>query len=157
MAVPGELTMPDLSGKYVINKIKQYNKDGVPHLDVSASVSGLPESQETRVLDFELRPRHDKLFGNIKGKSRVIKIAEHEIILEGGTQEDGEFLKSGFVDETGIQGYAESADGHNWRAEQVWGIQEIQGERRLVQKVVARKGSEVLRLRIIYDYVGSLE
>ncbi|RMZ86571.1 hypothetical protein DV736_g6202, partial [Chaetothyriales sp. CBS 134916] len=138
-------------------RIYQYSKDGVVHLDFASSVSGLPETRETRVLDFEFRPRQDKVFGNINGKSRVIKVTDYEMVIEGGTEKDAEFLKSGFVDEAAIQGYGESADGYNWRAEQVWGIEEVDGERRITQRVVARKGDEVLRLRMVYDYLGQAE
>ncbi|RMZ82060.1 hypothetical protein DV737_g2208, partial [Chaetothyriales sp. CBS 132003] len=188
MAIPQELTMPNFSGTYVINKqisddldplfvlqglswfvrrtigfatvttrINHYSKDGVAHLDLTSSALGLPKTFDNRVLDFELRFRQDRIFGNMKIKSRVINIAAYEMIIEGGTEKDAEFLMSSFVDESAIQAYGEGAERYKWRIEQSWGIEEVGGERRVTQRMVARKGDEVLRLRIVYDYLGPAE
>jgi hypothetical protein len=41
-----------------------------------------------------------------------------------------------------------------WTAQQVWGMCEINGERRQVRKVLTKKGSKEHKISIVYDYVS---
>jgi hypothetical protein len=40
---------------------------------------------------------------------------------------------------------------------QLWGFQEIDGNRYYVRKVVVKKDGEEKRERLVYDYAGALE
>lgn len=42
--------------------------------------------------------------------------------------------------------------GNGWVADQVWGFAEVEGLRRHVRRVVSRKGKEVVRVRLVYDW-----
>lgn len=43
-----------------------------------------------------------------------------------------------------------------WTAHQVWGFEEVDGQRRYVRHVVVRKGTNVERARLVYDFLGEL-
>ena len=52
-----------------------------------------------------------------------------------------------------VQALAESI-GNGWTADQIWGFEEVNGERRYVRHVVARKGDDWKLARLVYDYKG---
>jgi hypothetical protein len=146
--------------------VDEYQKDGVYHVDIVSVASGLSTTKEDRTLDFEDRDHNDKIFGKLRGRSRLIKGAEYERIIAGGTDEDSTFLKglklkdgkeSKFLVDELLQTYVKNVDGGNWVAEQVWGFEEINGERRHTRRVVSRKGDKVQRVRLVYDYKGSTD
>ncbi|KAI4255241.1 MAG: hypothetical protein LQ352_002685 [Teloschistes flavicans] len=92
--------------------ITQYETDGMTHIDIYqvASPGGI-SSREDRVLDWTYREHSDKVFGEVKGKSRWAKLAEVE---------DHEWLKEGYDDLEGehVQSYVESQGG-GWTVDQV--------------------------------------
>ena len=69
--------------------------------------------------------------------------------------DDDDFLKTSWLDPEGehIQAIAESI-GNGWTADQIWGFEEIKGERRYVRHVVVRKGDDWKLARLVYDYKG---
>ncbi|KAL8774784.1 MAG: hypothetical protein Q9209_000723 [Squamulea sp. 1 TL-2023] len=125
--------------------ITEYIKDDLTHIDISqvASPGGIT-STEDRILDWEYRDHSDKVFGNVKGKSRWVKLNDVD---------DDEFLKKGWDDLEGehVQGYVES-EGGGWTADQVWGFETINGKRYYVRHVVVRKGDDWKQARLVYDY-----
>ena len=78
-----------------------------------------------------------------------------------GTTEDKIFLKaeklkdletdSHFLELEHVQSWAVSQGG-GWTAEQIWGFEEINSKRFYTRRVVVRKGDEVERARLVYDY-----
>lgn len=93
--------------------ITQYTTDdSLTHIDIYqvASPGGI-SSQENRILDWTYRDHDDKVFGQVKGKSRWVKLAGID---------DHEFLKEGYDDLEGehVQGYVESKNG-GWTVDQV--------------------------------------
>jgi hypothetical protein len=68
-----------------------------------------------------------------------------------------EFLKSGWtqdcIDGVVIEMLVESIS-DTWTAQQVWGMCDINGERRQVRKVLTKKGSKEHKISIVYDYVS---
>ena len=69
---------------------------------------------------------------------------------------DGDdFLKTGFDDMEGehVQALAESID-NGWTADQVWGFEKVNGERRYVRHVIVKKGEDWKMARLVYDYKG---
>ena len=101
---------------------------------------------EKRTLDYTWRDHEDKIFGKVKGRSRWVKLED----IDGD-----DFLKTGFDDMEGehVQALAESID-NGWTADQVWGFEEVNGERRYVRHVIVKKGEDWKMARLVYDYKG---
>lgn len=53
-----------------------------------------------------------------------------------------------------VNTYVESYD-KGWTANQVWGFETIDGNRRHVRHVVVRKGDDWKQARLVYDFQGS--
>ena len=128
---------------------------------------GFKGSVENRTLDWHFRGHTDWLFGTVEGRSRystLAKILEENKGKGNGTitEEDAKFLAEGWLKETEegeiVEAYADN-EGNKWIALQIWGFAEIGGERRLTRRFVIRRKdrSEVVRVRMVYDYVGALE
>lgn len=68
-----------------------------------------------------------------------------------------DFLKSGWTQEC-VEGEVIEMEVESltdtWTAHQVWGMSEINGERRQVRKVLAKKGNQVHRISVIYDWIA---
>ncbi|KAJ6574967.1 hypothetical protein B0H19DRAFT_1254600 [Mycena capillaripes] len=186
MAVPADLNILNISGKFTMNKamsgdtdrilmlqgiswlkrkaismatvtldIKHYkDDDGVERVDIDQTLTGgIPGTREERILSWTERSTNDSLFGYVIGKSRRCQVSEL----------DEEFLKKDWTADTiehgVIQSYVISdtaQSGTTWIANQAWGIQEINGERRYARNVkfTGPKGEDVEAL-LVYDYVGS--
>ena len=82
--------------------------------------------------------------------------------MQTGHEGDDEFLRRGWGKECEEGGIAEShveSVGNGWVATQVWGFEDqvdVGGERqrRHVRHIVVRKGKEVRRVRLVYDWLG---
>jgi len=105
-----------------------------------------------RTLDWTERETNDSLFGPVIGKSRRIKNLSEEI--------ENEFMKKSWTNDTVEHGPVHSwvksdtaKSGTSWLAEQVWGVEEIDGERRYARHVhFIGPGGEVIDARLVYDY-----
>ncbi|KAF8973870.1 hypothetical protein BDZ97DRAFT_1912324 [Flammula alnicola] len=136
--------------------IKHYkDDDGVEHIDIDQTITGgLPGTREERTLYWQERETEDDLFGHIIGKSRRCKAEELDIpfLQEGWTADT---LEHGLV-----QSYVESntpKSGTVWIANQSWGIEDINGERRYVRHVkFTGPKAEDIEAKLIYDYHGPL-
>lgn len=131
---------------------KQYtDEQGKDHLDIEQVLTGgITSTPEPRILDWELRPHTDSTFGELVGRSRYV---DSKNLEEGYGKEDVEFLSSGWDAEPQFQSWVEN-EKNAWTANQVWGFQTIDGERRYVRKVAARKKGEVRTAVLVYDYMG---
>ena len=93
--------------------VKQYvDKDGLTHIDIQqVATGGISGTTENRTLDWTWRDHKDGIFGQVKGKSRWVKLEDVD---------DDEFLKTGYDDMEGehIQSYVEN-DENGWTADQV--------------------------------------
>ncbi|KAK5070944.1 hypothetical protein LTS08_000595 [Lithohypha guttulata] len=149
--------------------IKEYQDDkSLYHIDISSNASGLSTTQENRTMDWEDRPHKDKIFGNVKGRSRLVKLSTTafepcEPYNESDTQFlQGKILKDGttaskFLEDEVVQSYVKNQDaGHGWSAEQVWNFEEVQGKRYYTRRIVSRSsdGTKSERVRLVYDYLG---
>ncbi|KAJ7169740.1 hypothetical protein C8R46DRAFT_896663 [Mycena filopes] len=183
MSVPADFTILDLSGKFTLNKsksgetdkilalqgvswikrtaisvgtltlaVKHYKDDaGIENVDIDQTLTGgIPGTSEKRLLSWTERPNEDHLFGAVIGKSRRCKV--HEL--------DEDFLKTGWTADTlehgVIQSYVYSdtpKSGTTWIANQTWGIQELDGERRYTRhiKFTGPKGEDIESV-LVYDY-----
>ncbi|KAK5135385.1 hypothetical protein LTR08_005327 [Meristemomyces frigidus] len=126
--------------------LKQYTNDkGVVKLDQDQVSTGGTRNREERVLDGEWRESENKIWGKVKGRTRWVKLAdvEDDYLKQGWDSTDGDFIES----------LVESAT-DTWTALQLYGFAEVEGARRHVRKVVAKKGNTVERIRLIYDWKG---
>jgi hypothetical protein len=134
--------------------------------------SGLISQQENRTLDMKVRDHQDRIFGNIKGQSRMSSAATFEMIGEGDDSDaaflQAKTLKDGKTpttwadkdDEAHVQSYVRNVDqGYQWTAEQIWGFEMIDGKRYHTRRVVVKSpaGERVEHLRLVYDYTGPVE
>jgi hypothetical protein len=126
----------------------------------------LSTTQENRTLDWQEREHSDRVFGNVKGKSRFFKKGEFERAFQGSEDEtkflQGEHLKDGksssFLDEQHVQSIAVNQDvGYGWNVEQVWGFEEIDGKRYHTRRLICKKDDKTELLRLVYDYQGPVE
>ncbi|KAJ6621592.1 hypothetical protein B0H10DRAFT_2214970 [Mycena sp. CBHHK59/15] len=187
MAVPAHFTILDITGKFTMNKtlsdptdtiltlqgvgwlkrkaiaigtvtlyIKHY-KDGqaIEHVDIDQTITGgIPGTREERTLSWTERSTDDSLFGAVVGKSRRVNASELE----------EEFLKKNWTADTLEHGVIESyvysdtpKSGTTWIADQAWGMEEINGERRYARHVkFTGPNGEDIEARLVYDYLGPL-
>ncbi|KAF7328425.1 hypothetical protein MVEN_02558400 [Mycena venus] len=185
MAVPADFTILNLSGKFTMNKamsgdtdtiltlqdvgwvkrkvianatvtlaIKHYKDDaGVEKIDIDQTLTGgFPGPKEERTLSWTERSDKDGLFGHVVGKTRRCQVSDLE----------EEFLKKNWTPDTiehGVIQFLVKSDtpksGTSWIANQAWGIQEVNGERRYARnmKFTGPKGEDIETL-LVYDYVG---
>lgn len=178
MAVPPEITISNLTGIYTLNRhlsdnsqgvlkmqgvnyfvrqaaaystvdvtLKQYTCDeGLKHLDQEQLSTGGIRNFEDRVMDWEQGEKDNWIWGKVNGQSRYTTLdqIEDEYLRDGWGQDciDGEV----------VEGYVESVTG-TWRARQVWGFAEVDGERKHVRRILAQKpGQKDLRIRMVYDW-----
>ena len=142
-------------------------EDNTPttHIKIDQLITGgLKGSVENRTLDWHYREHTDWLFGTVKGRSRYSTMAKtvEEGKSGGAKEEDIKFLAEGWLKETEdgdiVESYVDN-EGNAWTAWQIWGFADIGGERKLTRKFVVRKKNkdEVVRFRLVYDYIGALE
>ncbi|CRK33349.1 hypothetical protein BN1708_001037 [Verticillium longisporum] len=128
--------------------------DPVTHIDIDQTATGgVKGTKENRCLDLEFREHADWLFGSCRGQSDWRSPAEIE----------DEFLKKGWLEgdaeSTGPQGkshvysHVENVD-NGWTATQIWGFQEIDGQRRYARNIVVAKDDKKVEFRLVYDYLG---
>lgn len=116
------------------------------HIDIEQSASGLSSTTENRCADNTYREHSDWLFGNVKGKTDWTSVASI----------DDEYLKKGWIVASDdakelIHSHVESLDA-GWTADQVWGFQTVDGERRYCRNILIQKDGERVEFRLIYDY-----
>jgi hypothetical protein len=81
------------------------------------------------------------------------------------TDEDYAFLSGTTTKDGAPSSWAEDADGQHlqcvivneeagWTMEQIWGFEEIDGKRYHTRRSIVRKGSQVERGRLVYNYVA---
>ncbi|KAF2085661.1 hypothetical protein K490DRAFT_46308 [Saccharata proteae CBS 121410] len=152
----GWLIRKTISFATVTLHTKQYMDDaGVEHVDIAQAISGGKGTQELRALNNEWEPHSDIVFGKVRGRCQWIKTADLE-----GADEDKKWMREGWDKETLDKGefiecLVESVD-KGWTAWQVWGFEDVNGERRYARHVVVKdkSGKKVQRIKLIYDWAG---
>ncbi|KAL8714824.1 MAG: hypothetical protein Q9220_001337 [cf. Caloplaca sp. 1 TL-2023] len=164
MAAPPEKTLKNLSGKWVMQGVGWFMRRAIAlatvtltvseyidsssttHIDIDQVATGGITSTELRTLDWEFREHSDRIFGDVKGKSRWVKLGDLD-------KDEEEFLKKGYDDLEGehVQSYVESKGG-GWTADQVWGFELLDGKRYYVRHVIVRKGDDWKLARLVYDW-----
>lgn len=146
--------------------VKEYqDAQSTYHIDITSVAMGVTSTQENRTLDWTERDHQDRVFGKVKGKSRLFKKEEFEMIGGESNEEEAAFLRgeklkdgssSQFIEEDSVQSFVQNQDpGYGWSAEQIWNFEEIEGKRYYTRRVIGRKAGEASQLiRLVYDYHG---
>lgn len=137
--------------------INQHHEEGVELIDIEqVGTGGLQGTTEKRHIDDVWGEHKDFIFGHVKGHCRRTKLSSLN-----ESDEDEAWLKNGWAkdivesDEV-IDDNTESI-GNGWVARQTWGFEDLNGERRYTRHVVVKKGSNVKRIKLVYDYMGPLK
>lgn len=156
----GWLTRKAISFATITLAVQQYRDDaGVTHVDIAQTLTGgIKGTTELRAFNGQWRAHSDHIFGDVKGWSRFVPLAD----VASGDAADDAFLRAGWAAECAGEGrVAESrveSVGNGWVATQVWGFEEVQvagkAERRYVRHVVVRRRKEGRRVRLVYDWLG---
>lgn len=150
--------------------MKQYTDDaGKVHVDIEQSASSLKGTTELRTADWEPHEHSDWIFGRVTGRTRFVTTDELSSLVSSpggeaiaGKWTDGDSLASDWLEDesekTGPNGASHilnhvRADA-GWFATQVWGFQDIGGERRYVRNVVVAKGDQFENFKMIWDFVS---
>ena len=75
-------------------------------------------------------------------------------ILAGGEETEGFLAEGG--DDSWVQSWVVSVD-NGWTAEQIWGFEKVEGERRYTRRIVVVKDGKVEKVRIVYTFLGRKE
>ncbi|KIJ46982.1 hypothetical protein M422DRAFT_28986 [Sphaerobolus stellatus SS14] len=163
MAAPAEMNTADISATFIMFKrkaisivtitlhVNHYKDDaGVEHIDTKQTLTGSIEGNvENRTIDGVQCEYKDGLFGDVISKTRRVKVDELEY----------ELLKTGWISETiepgVIHSYVvsdEAKSGRQWTAEQAWGFETINGQKRYVRHLQFTSGSTLIEAKLIYDY-----
>ena len=104
-----------------------------------------PGTTEQYILNYQWRENKDPVFGQVRGRSRWVDRYE---VTEDGLKEGLDELEEGKL----IEVTGGDLDG-NWSATHIWGLLEIEGERKHVRKVVVkRKNGDEVRVMMVYDW-----
>ncbi|PGH27344.1 hypothetical protein AJ80_01056 [Polytolypa hystricis UAMH7299] len=161
--------------------ITQTKQGEIVHIDVSQTLTGgIKGTDEHRELDWQPREHTDHVFGSVSGLSRMIRgttgdddkvrpavevqtkvgeAKEDEIVgkfLRGEILADG-VATEGFLAADGndywVQSFVTSLDS-GWTAEQIWGFETINDERRYTRRVAVAKDGKVEKARLVYEFSG---
>lgn len=140
------------------------------HIDIEQTATGIKGSPENRVLDWKDYKSKDLIFGAVTDRSQLAQLQEMPNILctrlDDATQmEDvkqflvGKVLADGspcdgFLEEEVIQCWTVN---EKWTAEQIWGFEMINGERRHTRRTVVKavdKGT-IKKARLVYTFEGT--
>ncbi|KAF4510563.1 hypothetical protein G6O67_002440 [Ophiocordyceps sinensis] len=118
------------------------------HIDIWQSAAGLTSTEELRCLDDHARPHSDWLFGAVEGRSRWARLAD-----VGDEYLGAGWLTTGDGNDDDVVFNHVVSMGNGWTATQVWGFQDVGGERRHCRNVVIEKGAQRAEFRLVYDFV----
>ncbi|KAK4961436.1 hypothetical protein LTR10_001926 [Elasticomyces elasticus] len=123
-------------------KVTQHGDDEI-HIDQTTTASIPAVKEDWYPKDHEWRETKDSFLGRVKSRSRWAKVSE----LEQGFLTEG----LGGEDEV-IESEVEALEGTEWKAVQVW----LMEDGRFVRRVVTTgKGGEKAETRLVYDFEQS--
>jgi hypothetical protein len=133
-----------------------------PHTDhIFGNVEGQSRVvRGTTGADGKVRPNLDvsTKVGNDADDAKVGRFLRGEILADGSETEG--FLVEALGEEYGdgeglyIQNFVVNKDaGYGWTAEQVWGFEIVQGERRYTRRIVVAKDGKYQMIRFVYSFL----
>lgn len=135
--------------------MKQYtDEEGHTHIDIDQTATGgIKGTTELRELNWEFKEHEDHIFGKMKGRSRWLNLdaVEDSFLKDGWLEGDEE--KGGPAGELHVESYVENNE-KGWTGEQIWGFAIVDGKRYYVRRVVIKKGSEEMKVRLVYNWQG---
>ncbi|KAL2788127.1 hypothetical protein BJX66DRAFT_340521 [Aspergillus keveii] len=148
------------SPKFILSRSTNENGVAVVNINVGGVGSG---ATETRVLNWTPIEGKNPLFGKTQTRSRLYTSALERSAAH--TDENYAFLNGTTTKDGAPSSWAEDADGQHlqcvivneeagWTMEQIWGFEEIDGKRYHTRRSIVRKGSQVERGRLVYNYVA---
>ncbi|OAA53206.1 hypothetical protein ISF_08938 [Cordyceps fumosorosea ARSEF 2679] len=181
MAAPASITLHNLTGKWRMNAslsdpydemlkaqgvswlwrkvlvksgaelwITQTVEGGVDRLVIQGkSSNGLPDSREDRILSGAWKELSFPIFGKIRGSTRWVKRGElpSAWLAEDMVLEDDQVILMETI-QLNINTVTKQANG----------FKSVNGERRYVRHVeVLNNKKDLIRVRLVYDYLGPLE
>ncbi|KAI1185425.1 hypothetical protein F5B17DRAFT_33280 [Nemania serpens] len=160
----GWLVRKGIGAATITITVKQYAdaETGTTHIDIDQSASGLSSTREQRALDWSVREHKDWIFGAVKGQSKFVSRADLAALVgdEGGEARKERWVNSDFLalDWEGGDGgdliLSHVVADAGWFATQVWGFQDVGGERRYVRNVVVAKGDKFENFKMVYDFIS---
>ncbi|KAK0127231.1 hypothetical protein ONS96_006784 [Cadophora gregata f. sp. sojae] len=133
---------------------KQYVEENITHIDIEQTATGgVKGTTELRALNWVEHTHTDHVFGTVKGKARWSSFQEidDEFLKEGWLE--GEEEAAGPEGEKHVESFAVNEE-KGWTARQIWGFATVDGKRYYTRRVVVTKGSEVLKVRLVYNWQG---
>ncbi|KAK4498685.1 hypothetical protein PRZ48_009195 [Zasmidium cellare] len=129
--------------------IKQWDDPttGTTHLEMENNIAyayGLPGVTDTYVTDFSPKEYYDTIFGNVRDRARWVRVNELR----------DAFQKEAWAEETEVLELWTDHLDVGASTSQVCGFEVVEGERRYTRRLVVSKGEDVLRVRLVFDYVG---
>ncbi|KAI0505106.1 hypothetical protein F5B22DRAFT_537032 [Xylaria bambusicola] len=161
----GWLLRKGISAATVTIVVKQYPdpETSTTTIDIDQSASGVTSTKELRRLDWNSREHKDFLFGRVHGRSKYITLSELKALIspEGEARKEkwveNDFLAEDWLETDGEEGklvLSHVVADAGWFATQVWGFQDVGGERRYVRNVVVAKEDTFVNFKMIYDFVS---
>ncbi|KAI9734364.1 MAG: hypothetical protein M1834_002470 [Cirrosporium novae-zelandiae] len=131
----------------------------VVHIDIdqTASPGNIKGTSELRTINWVPGESESYIFGHVRGRARFLTTKEIGSDEPGEALDENEveFLKSDWDSEEVMESWVKNLDANGgWTAEQIWGFADVKGERRHVRKVIIKKGKDIQRGTLIYDWVG---
>ncbi|KAF3392232.1 hypothetical protein DPV78_010543 [Talaromyces pinophilus] len=135
--------------------------DGTPVVNIQVSGVGGNGVTETRYLNWKPVSGKNPLYGKTETQSRLYTSSLER--SSSHTDEDYAFLNGETTKDGSVGCWAEDADGDHlqcvivnaeagWTMEQTWGFENIDGKRYHTRRTVVRKGDQVERGRLVYNY-----
>ncbi|KAJ6133741.1 hypothetical protein N7523_000063 [Penicillium sp. IBT 18751x] len=125
----------------------------VYHIDTKqVTTGGIEGNTEQLTLDWKEREHIDNMFGLLNIRSRFI---QGETLMNGSPSTG--FVAGNDGAEVGegggllMQSFAKNSKAE-WTAEQVWGFEVVNGERRHTHRVVVAKNGKVEMARLVYNF-----
>lgn len=125
----------------------------------SIAIAGLSEEKETRFLDGRETFHSSTLFGTSSARSRLVNPST-------ATDNDGKPLDPVLIRDLLQEGELGGENNlfdlivhqtQGWVMQQIWGFGIVNDERRLMRKMVIKKGSDVAYITAFYDWRGREE
>lgn len=131
--------------------IKQSLHDGISHVEIGQRAGSIKGDLDRRVLDQTEQHKKDELFGEVKSRSRWIRLTEvqDDFLSQGWPQDDNKSADA----ETFVQTIVHGKD---WVATEILGLGEMEGKRKLIRRIVIRKGDDQKSIVLIYDFISAI-
>ncbi|TFL06798.1 hypothetical protein BDV98DRAFT_164972 [Pterulicium gracile] len=132
------------------------DENGVEHVDNDQSFAGgLASTKEERIYSNVTTEHADHLYGPMKNTSWRCPVAdiEHEYLKTGWTEDT---IKHGTLRTVSVSDVAKG-NIKQWTADQVWGFELIEGERRYTRRIkFTGPDGEGVEIRMVHNYLGPL-